>query len=68
MKIGIAGIGRMGAAIGERVIGLGHELAVWNRTAEKTRALAAAGAKVTATSSDQSRTIQPAAEAAITAP
>ncbi len=52
MKIGIAGTGRMGAAIGERVIGLGHELAVWNRTPEKTRALAAAGAKVTATPSE----------------
>ncbi len=51
MKIGIAGTGRMGAAIGERLIGLGHELAVWNRTAEKTRALAAAGAKVAATPS-----------------
>ncbi|TMH42605.1 MAG: NAD(P)-dependent oxidoreductase [Betaproteobacteria bacterium] len=36
----------MGAAIGERLIGLGHELAVWNRTAEKTRALAAAGARL----------------------
>src|SRR5882762_6983777 len=36
----------MGAAIGERLIGLGHELAVWNRTAEKTKALAAAGAKL----------------------
>src|SRR5256886_13181607 len=41
----------MGAAIGERMIGLGHELAVWNRTAEKPRALAAAGAKVAATPS-----------------
>jgi len=51
LKIGIAGTGRMGAAIGERMIGLGHELAVWNRTAEKTRALAAAGAKVAATPS-----------------
>jgi len=46
LKIGIAGTGRMGAAIGERLIGLGHELAVWNRTAEKTRALAAAGARL----------------------
>src|SRR5213594_1462704 len=36
----------MGAAIGERLIGLGHELAVWNRTVEKTRTLAAAGAGV----------------------
>src|SRR5256885_12980035 len=41
----------MGAAIGERLIGLGHELAVWNRTAEKTRSLAAAGAKVAASPS-----------------
>src|SRR5207302_8615658 len=41
----------MGAAIGERLIGLGHELAVWNRTADKTRALAAVGAKVAATPS-----------------
>jgi len=51
LKIGIAGTGRMGAAIGERLIGLGHELAVWNRTADKTKALAAVGAKVAATPS-----------------
>ena len=49
MKIGIAGTGRMGTAIGQRLIGLGHELTVWNRTAEKTEALAAAGAKAAAT-------------------
>lgn len=49
MKIGIAGTGRMGTAIGQRLIGLGHELTVWNRTAEKTQALAAAGAKAVAT-------------------
>src|SRR3989442_1301216 len=41
----------MGAAIGQRLLSLGHELAVWNRTAEKTRPLAAAGAKVAATPS-----------------
>src|SRR5262245_24778624 len=46
MKIGIAGTGRMGEAIGLRLIGLGHELMVWNRTPEKTEALAAAGAHV----------------------
>jgi len=56
LKIGIAGTGRMGAAIGERMIGLGHDLAVWNRTAEKTRALAAAGAKVAATPSQLAST------------
>ena len=46
MKIGIAGTGRMGEAIGLRLISLGHELTVWNRTPEKTKGLAAAGAHV----------------------
>jgi 3-hydroxyisobutyrate dehydrogenase len=49
LKIGIAGTGRMGAAIAQRLLSLGHEVTVWNRTAEKTRPLAAAGAKVAAT-------------------
>jgi 3-hydroxyisobutyrate dehydrogenase len=49
LKIGIAGTGRMGAAIAGRLLGLGHEVTVWNRTSDKTRALAAAGAKVAAT-------------------
>lgn len=48
MKIGIAGTGRMGAAMALRLMDSGHELTVWNRTAEKTKALAAAGAKVAA--------------------
>jgi 3-hydroxyisobutyrate dehydrogenase len=49
LKIGIAGTGRMGAAIAQRLMGLGHEVTVWNRTVEKTRPLAAAGAGVAAT-------------------
>jgi len=49
MRIGIAGTGRMGAAIATRLLGLGHEIAVWNRTAAKTAPLAAAGAQVAAT-------------------
>ena len=49
MKIGIAGTGRMGAAMAVRLMNCGHELTVWNRTAEKTAALAAAGANVAAT-------------------
>jgi 3-hydroxyisobutyrate dehydrogenase len=44
MRIGIAGIGNMGSSIGARLIELGHTLTVWNRTAEKTNALADAGA------------------------
>ena len=39
MKIGIAGTGRMGAAIAQRLAGRGHEVTVWNRTADKARAL-----------------------------
>lgn len=38
MKIGIAGIGRMGAAIAARLGSQGHEMMVWNRTADKARA------------------------------
>ena len=49
MKIGIAGTGRMGAAMGLRLMEVGHELTVWNRTPGKTEELAAAGANVAAT-------------------
>ena len=36
----------MGAAIAVRLMGLGHEITVWNRTPGKTRDLAASGAKI----------------------
>jgi 3-hydroxyisobutyrate dehydrogenase len=49
MKIGSAGLGRMGSGIGARLIEVGHDVSVWNRSAEKTKALAQAGAKVAAT-------------------
>ena len=38
MKIGIAGIGKMGAGIAGRLASLGHEMMVWNRTPDKARA------------------------------
>jgi 3-hydroxyisobutyrate dehydrogenase len=41
----------MGAAIAQRLMNLGHEITVWNRTPAKTTPLAAAGAKVAATPS-----------------
>jgi 3-hydroxyisobutyrate dehydrogenase len=44
MNIGIAGTGRMGTAIAMRLIAVGHEVAVWNRTAEHARAARDAGA------------------------
>ena len=46
MKIGIAGIGRMGAAIAERLLKHQHQVTVWNRTRSKAQALAASGAHV----------------------
>lgn len=49
MKIGIAGIGRMGAAIAERLLQQGHQVTVWNRTPAKAQALASQGATVATT-------------------
>jgi 3-hydroxyisobutyrate dehydrogenase len=49
MRIGIAGIGKMGAAIALRLIEVGHTLTVWNRSPEKIKPIAAAGAAVAAT-------------------
>ena len=51
MQIGIAGVGRMGAAIALRLMEVGHQVTVWNRSADKTAPLAAAGAKVAASPS-----------------
>ena len=47
MRIGVAGIGKMGAAIAARLIEVGHDVAVWNRTPDKAKAIA--GATVAAT-------------------
>ena len=44
MKIGIAGTGKMGLAIGQRLIGLGHQVQVWNRNPARAEPLVAAGA------------------------
>jgi 3-hydroxyisobutyrate dehydrogenase len=49
MKIGIAGTGRMGTAIVRRLLELGHEVRVWNRTADNAHDARAAGARWTPT-------------------
>ena len=49
MQIGIAGIGKMGAAIAQRLMEVGHTVTVWNRSADKLKPLVAAGAAVAAT-------------------
>ncbi|MGH7249087.1 MAG: NAD(P)-binding domain-containing protein, partial [Pseudomonadota bacterium] len=42
MRIGVAGTGKMGAAVAARLIEVGHDVAVWNRTPEKAKAVAGA--------------------------
>ena len=45
MKVGFIGIGRMGQAMARRLVYGGHEVGVYNRTAEKMQALTDHGAK-----------------------
>jgi 3-hydroxyisobutyrate dehydrogenase len=52
MRIGIAGLGRMGAAMAERLIEVGHDVTVWNRSAAKVKPLVDAGAKAAASPAD----------------
>ena len=52
MRVGVAGLGRMGAAIARRLIEVGHEVVVWNRNQQKTKPLADAGAAVAAKPSE----------------
>ncbi|KQM98356.1 NAD(P)-dependent oxidoreductase [Sphingomonas sp. Leaf25] len=44
MRIGFIGLGQMGSAIAANLLKAGHEVTVWNRSADKTDALVAAGA------------------------
>ena len=52
MQIGIAGLGRMGAAVAARLMEVGHTVQVWNRTPDKAKPLIDAGAKQAATPED----------------
>jgi 3-hydroxyisobutyrate dehydrogenase len=62
MQIGVAGLGAMGGAIAARLMEVGHQVTVWNRTAEKTKPLADAGAEVV----DSPAAVAVASEAIIT--
>jgi 3-hydroxyisobutyrate dehydrogenase len=46
MRIGIAGLGKMGVVIAERLMAAGHDVSVWNRSPAKARPLAERGARV----------------------
>ncbi|MCC6776926.1 MAG: NAD(P)-dependent oxidoreductase [Hyphomicrobiales bacterium] len=49
MHIGIAGVGKMGAAIALRLMEVGHQVSVWNRSADKLAPVIDAGATAAAT-------------------
>ena len=45
-ELALIGLGRMGEAMARRILDGGHELAVYNRTPDKVRALGEAGATI----------------------
>jgi 3-hydroxyisobutyrate dehydrogenase-like beta-hydroxyacid dehydrogenase len=45
MRLAVVGIGRMGHALAERLLGGAHEVTVWNRTPHKADDLLAKGAR-----------------------
>jgi 3-hydroxyisobutyrate dehydrogenase len=49
VHIGIAGIGKMGAAMAQRLMEVGHKVTVWNRSTGKLKPVTDAGAAVAAT-------------------
>ena len=52
MRVGFIGLGRMGQVMARRLIDAGHEVGVYNRTAEKTKPLTDVGAKAMAAIKD----------------
>ena len=52
MKVGFIGLGRMGQGMGQRLLGGGHDLLVFNRTPGKAADLEKAGARGAATVAD----------------
>lgn len=52
MKVGFVGLGQMGHAIAANVLAVGHDLAVWNRSADKANDLVASGARLASSPAD----------------
>src|SRR3954468_18730040 len=47
-RLGYLGLGMMGIPMARRLLGAGHEVAVWNRSAGKAQTLVEAGAQLAA--------------------
>jgi 3-hydroxyisobutyrate dehydrogenase len=58
MQIGIAGVGKMGAAIAQRLLDLGHAVSVWNRSPEKVQPLKQAGASIASSPAELARAVE----------
>ena len=52
MQIGLIGLGRMGGNMSRRLLGGGHEVVVWDRSADAVQALARNGATGSSSLSD----------------
>jgi 3-hydroxyisobutyrate dehydrogenase-like beta-hydroxyacid dehydrogenase len=55
MKVGFIGLGRMGQAMARRLLEAGHDVGAFNRTPEKLKALADAGAKIVGSVAEAAR-------------
>jgi 3-hydroxyisobutyrate dehydrogenase-like beta-hydroxyacid dehydrogenase len=55
MKVGVIGTGRMGGAMVRRLLEAKHDVGVYNRTPEKAKPLADAGAKIVGSVADAAR-------------
>ncbi len=58
MHIGVAGLGAMGAAIAARLLEAGNQVTVWNRDAEKSKPVVAAGAKLAASPAELASAVE----------
>jgi 3-hydroxyisobutyrate dehydrogenase len=52
MKVGVAGLGAMGANVAARLMEVGHDVSVWNRSSDKAKPLAQSGAKVASSAAE----------------
>src|SRR5947207_14229954 len=55
MRVGFIGLGRMGKGMARRILGGGHDLAVYDVVREATPELGAAGARIASSVSDVSK-------------
>ncbi|HET9248724.1 MAG TPA: NAD(P)-dependent oxidoreductase [Actinomycetota bacterium] len=54
-RVAVLGLGAMGRAIAQRLLGAGHDLSVWNRTPGADEGLVAAGARSASSAADAVR-------------